>query len=57
MYILQPVDVAVFRTLKKNWKQHVHEWRSSHFDDAILKKKDFAKLLKEVVDKHFFILF
>ena len=52
MYILQPMGVAVFRTLKENWRQHVHEWRSNHLDDPVLKKKDFAKLLKEVVDKH-----
>ena len=50
--ILQPMDVAVFHTLKQNWKQHVHKWRSNHLDDSTLKKKDFAKLLKEVVDKH-----
>ena len=39
-HILQPMDVAVFRTLKENWRQHVHEWRSNHLDDPILKKKD-----------------
>ncbi|KAJ4451842.1 hypothetical protein ANN_03320, partial [Periplaneta americana] len=51
-HILQPMDVAVFRTLKENWKRQVHEWRINHLDNPILKKKDFAKLLKEVVDKH-----
>ena len=51
-HILQPMDIAVFRTLKENRKQHVHEWRSNHLDDPTLKEKDFSKLLKEVVDKH-----
>ena len=51
-HILQPMDVAVFHTLKENWKQNVHKWHSNHLDDPILKKKDFAKLLKKVVDKH-----
>ena len=51
-HILQPTNVAVFCTLNENWSQHVYEWRSNHLDNPILKKKDFAKLLKEVVDKH-----
>ncbi|CAF4828048.1 unnamed protein product [Pieris macdunnoughi] len=49
-HLLQPMDVAVFRTLKEHWKKRVHEWRISNLEAPILKKKDFPKLLKEVID-------
>lgn len=49
-HLLQPMDVAVFRTLKEHWKKKVHEWRISNLEAPILKKKDFPKLLKEVID-------
>lgn len=49
-HLLQPMDVAVFRTLKEHWKKKVHEWRLSNLESPILKKKDFPKLLKEVID-------
>ena len=35
-----------------NWAQYIHVWRSNYLDDPILKKKDFVKLLKEVVDRY-----
>ncbi|XP_022199037.2 uncharacterized protein LOC111056028 [Nilaparvata lugens] len=49
-HLLQPMDVSVFRTLKEHWKRKVHEWRLSNLEAPILKKKDFPKLLKQVID-------
>ncbi|XP_046395793.1 uncharacterized protein LOC124163054 [Ischnura elegans] len=49
-HLLQPMDVSVFRTLKEHWKKKVHEWRLSNLEAPVLKKKEFPKLLKEVID-------
>lgn len=49
-HLLQPMDVAVFRSLKEYWRKKVHTWRLSSLDNPILKKKDFARILKEVID-------
>ena len=45
------MHVAVYCTLKENWAQYVHEWLSNHLDDPMIMRKDFSKLLKEVVDE------
>lgn len=51
-HILQPMDVAVFRSLKEAWRKKIHQWRMDNVVQGgshILKKKDFAKLLQEVI--------
>ncbi|KAJ8936396.1 hypothetical protein NQ314_012382 [Rhamnusium bicolor] len=53
-HLLQPMDVAVFRALKENWKGKVHQWRIKNIikgNIPILKKRDFPPLLKEVLDE------
>ncbi|XP_068084186.1 tigger transposable element-derived protein 2-like [Anabrus simplex] len=52
-HLLQPMDVAVFRSLKMHWKAKVHEWRLKNTGNPILKKKDFSMLLKEVIDEKY----
>lgn len=49
-HLLQPMDVAVFRTLKAAWKESVRNWRVNNMSTPILKKRDFAPLLKECVE-------
>ncbi|XP_039295124.1 uncharacterized protein LOC120353868 isoform X1 [Nilaparvata lugens] len=54
-HILQPMDVAVFRSLKEGWKNKVHKWRLENIikdGSHLLKKNDFAKLLQEVIDEN-----
>lgn len=51
-HIIQPMDVAVFRTLKSAWKEEVHKWRLS--DENMgkeLKKRNFAPLLEKAIQK------
>ncbi|CAK9810810.1 MFS-type transporter clz9 [Anthophora plagiata] len=50
IHLRQPLDVAVFRILKEGWKKKVHEWRLQNLDAPTLRKKDFPKFLKEVID-------
>lgn len=42
-HILQPMDVAVFHSLKSTWRQKVQELRMEN-DGNQLKKQDFAVL-------------
>ncbi|XP_063907880.1 uncharacterized protein LOC135126021 [Zophobas morio] len=49
-HLLQPMDVAVFHTLKQTWKTSVHNWRVSHSYEKI-KREDFAPLLHETLKK------
>lgn len=48
-HLIQPMDVAVFRTLKGGWKESVKEWRQKNLDNPTLKKRHFAPLLKELI--------
>lgn len=48
-HILQPLDVAVFRPLKLEWKKAVTNWRIEN-NGVKFKKEDFAPLLKKVID-------
>lgn len=53
-HLLQPLDVAVFKPLKVAWRKRVHMWRIEKIQSEeghALKKKDFAKLLKEVMEE------
>jgi hypothetical protein len=49
-HIIQPMDVAVFRTLKGAWKVQTNEWRHANMHQE-LKKKDFAPLLAAAIEK------
>lgn len=53
-HLIQPMDVAVFKPLKSAWRKTVHSWRLEKLENGeppVLKRKDFAKLLHEVIDK------
>ncbi|XP_028039534.1 uncharacterized protein LOC114249992 [Bombyx mandarina] len=53
-HLLQPLDVAVFKPSKVAWRKRVHMWRIEKIQSEeghALKKKDFAKLLKEVMEE------
>jgi len=47
-HIQQPLDVAMFGPLKKEWTKEVHEWRMTTDDQ--LTKHDFAPLLNKVIN-------
>ncbi|XP_025205825.1 uncharacterized protein LOC112602107, partial [Melanaphis sacchari] len=49
--ILQPADVAAFRPLKSGWKKGVFEWRKDNNLSTAVTKKDFAPILKKVIDE------
>ena len=48
-HILQPMDVAVFRSLKGAWRTAVHGWRLENIDTPILRKTNFCPLLNKVI--------
>jgi len=47
-HIQQPLDVAIFGPLKKEWAKEVHDWRMKSEDS--LTKYDFAPLLNQVIN-------
>jgi len=47
--ILQPVDVAVFLSVKMYWQNAVRDWQAKH-PGEVLNKVTFAPLLKEVIN-------
>lgn len=47
-HLLQPMDVAVFRTLKSGWKEQVSAWRHQN-QHEILRRRDFAPLLEAAI--------
>lgn len=49
-HLIQPMDVAVFRTLKSGWKDSVKDWRNRNFNNPVLKKRHFAPLLKKSIE-------
>lgn len=49
-HLLQPMDVAVFRSLKGSWKAAVHSWRLQNIDTPILRKVNFCPLLNKVLN-------
>lgn len=48
-HLIQPMDVAVFRSLKGGWKDAVHQWRIDHCQSPILRKIHFCPLLERVL--------
>ncbi|XP_071640828.1 uncharacterized protein [Temnothorax longispinosus] len=51
-HLIQPLDVALFHTLKSTWRNTINDWcmESDNFQKKI-RKKDFGQLLKKAVDK------
>ncbi|XP_050499973.1 uncharacterized protein LOC126880248 isoform X2 [Diabrotica virgifera virgifera] len=49
--LLQPMDVAVFRSLKGGWKNAVHQWRIENQAFPVLRKIHFCPLLKKVLEE------
>jgi hypothetical protein len=49
-HILQPLDVAVFRSLKMEWKKSVHCWRMDH-NGQKLSREQFAPILETALNK------
>lgn len=49
-HIIQPMDVAVFRTLKSAWKEEVHKWRLENIAKEF-KKRHFGPLLETAIKK------
>jgi hypothetical protein len=49
-HILQPLDVAVFRPLKMEWKKSVHCWRMDH-NGQKLSREQFAPILETTLNK------
>lgn len=48
-HVLQPMDVAVFRTLKMNWKEKVLKYRMDKGDSVT--KTTFAPVLQELIQE------
>ncbi|CAH0560708.1 unnamed protein product [Brassicogethes aeneus] len=48
-HLIQPMDVAVFRSLKGGWKDAVHQWRIDHCQSPVLRKIHFCPLLEKVL--------
>lgn len=49
-HLLQPMDVAVFRTVKAAWREKIHEWRTKNMHQQ-LKKVDFSGIQKIVLSE------
>lgn len=49
-HLIQPMDVAVFRSLKGSWKDAVRQWRIDHIDSPMLRKVHFCPLLEKVIN-------
>lgn len=47
-HILQPLDVAVFRSLKRKWREILNEWKDKHYGP--LHKSVFPRLLKDTIE-------
>lgn len=48
-HLLQPMDVAVFHTVKASWRQKVADWRIENNGKQV-EKHDFPKILQQVLD-------
>lgn len=46
-HLIQPMDVAVFRTLKAGWRQKIYQWRLENISNPVVKKTDFVHCLKK----------
>ena len=49
-HICQPLDVAVFRSLKRNWRKILVDWRRESKSKGSIPKTLFPRLLKRLVE-------
>ncbi|RLU20864.1 hypothetical protein DMN91_007478 [Ooceraea biroi] len=47
-HLIQPLNVALFRTLKSSWKDCIHDWRVQN--QRKLRREDFGPLLKVAIE-------
>lgn len=45
------MDVAVFRTLKAEWKDNLQKWRLENYGNPIFRKVHFCPLLKRTIEE------
>lgn len=50
-HLIQPMDVAVFRTLKGGWRENTRKVRLERSQNPYVKKCDFANLFKFTMDE------
>ncbi|XP_030751725.1 jerky protein homolog-like [Sitophilus oryzae] len=50
-HLIQPMDLAVFRTLKEGWKTKVQQWRIDNHESPVLKKVHFCPLLNTLLQE------
>jgi len=48
-YLIQPLDVALFRTLKSSWRDCTNDWRVQN--QRNLRREDFGPLLKKAIER------
>lgn len=51
-HITQPLDVAVFSSLKTQWKGVLKEWKAKNSRQLSMEKTQFPNLLKTCIDKN-----
>ena len=49
-HLLQPLDVAIFSSLKRSWRVILDEWKKEVRKKVSLDKKYFPSLLKRLVN-------
>ena len=49
-HLCQPLDIAVFRTLKSNWRNILYDWRKKTRHIGCVPKVEIPKLLSQLVD-------
>lgn len=48
-HLIQPLDVALFRTLKSSWRDCTNDWRVQN--QRNLRREDFGPLLKKAIER------
>lgn len=49
-HLLQPIDVAVFHSLKLSWKNLVNDWKTKNLTETV-KKYQFAGIFNSVIKR------
>lgn len=50
-HLIQPMDVAVFRTVKAGWKENIHQFRLQRIENPTIRKSDFSPLLAKTLEE------
>ncbi|XP_067215467.1 uncharacterized protein [Linepithema humile] len=48
-HLIQPLDIALFRTLKSSWRDCINDWRVQN--ERNLRREDFGPLLKITIER------